>query len=161
MTKRTHPEARIFSVDTRFQQLAKRGGGVSRERAIAQAQAEIEEVKVGLDEWLDGELRELTDLVKKAEAGGAKPELIEAANFHSRQLRDVGATMGCELISFIADSLCAVLDAIAAGEYNSETISCHIDALNLARQRGYRRLRPDQVPELTKGLHRVAKLASM
>ena len=63
-----------------------------------------------MDDWLDEELRELADAIKKAEGSGAKPEYIEQANFHSRQLRDAGATMGCELISFIADSLCAVLE---------------------------------------------------
>ena len=73
---------------------------------------------------------------KKPKSSGAKPEYIEQANFHCRQLRDAGGTMGCELISFIADSLCAVLDSIAAGGYNSETIACHVDALSLARQRG-------------------------
>ena len=34
---------------------------------------------------------------------------------------------------------------------------CHIDALMLARQKSYRRMRPEQVPELTKGLQRVVK----
>lgn len=161
MAKKPNSEARFFAVETRFQQLARRRGGIPRDRAIEQAQAEIEEVKVGLDDWLDKELRELADAIKKAEVSGAKPEYIEQANFHCRQLRDAGGTMGCELISFIANSLCAVLNSVAAGGYNSETVACHVDALSLARQRGYRRLKPEQVPELTNGLHRVAKLATM
>jgi hypothetical protein len=32
-----------------------------------------------------------------------------------------------------------------------------MDALMLARQKSYRRLRPEQVPELTKGLRRVVE----
>ncbi len=74
MAENPDPEARIFPVDTRFQQLARRRGGIPRERAIERAEAEIEEVKVGLDDWLDKELRELTDSIKKAEANEAKPE---------------------------------------------------------------------------------------
>ena len=161
MTKRTNPEARIFPVDTRFQKLARRAGGVPREQAIIQAKAEIEEVKVGFDEWLDRQVQELIDLIKNAEAAETGPDSVESANFRCRELRDAATTMGSELISFIADSLCAVLDSVAAGgEHNRGSIACHIDALNLARQSGYRHLKPEQVPELTQGLHRVAKLAT-
>ena len=37
-----------------------------------------------------------------------------------------------------------------------ESIVCHLDALLLSRQRPYRNMKPDQVPELTSGLRRVA-----
>lgn len=162
MAKRKHPEARIFSVDTRFHRLARRAGGVTREEAIQKAKAEIDEAKLGFDEWLDTQIEELSDLIKKIGAHGAKLQSIERANFRSRELRDAATTLGFDLISFIADSLCAVLDSAAAGgEYHAESIDCHMDALSLARQRGYRHLKPEQVPELTSGLHRVAKLASM
>ena len=61
-------------------------------------------------------------------------------------------------MAFIAGSLCELLDLIESGsDCNMESIMCHIDALMLARQKSYRRMRPEQVPELTKGLQRVVK----
>lgn len=162
MAKPTDPEARIFPVETRFQRLAKRAGGIPRDQAIEQATAEIEEIKPAFDDWADRQLRELIDLIKIVDASGGKPDSVENANRRCRELSDVATTMGSELVSFIADSLCVVLDSVAAGgEYNSESIACHIDALNLARRRGYRHLKPEQLPELTKGLHRVAKIGAV
>jgi hypothetical protein len=149
-------DARIFAVETRFQKLARRPGGISRDKAIERADAQIEQVKPSFDELLDGELKAFASLVKNAEGGEADPDWIAKATFHARELRDSATTLGFELLSFIADSLCDVLDTIAAGtKFNMESITCHVDALMLARQKSYRRLRPDQVPELTKGLRRV------
>jgi len=42
MVKETTPEARLFFVDTRFQKMARRPGGVPRDRAIEQAQKYID-----------------------------------------------------------------------------------------------------------------------
>ena len=149
-------DARVFAVETRFQKLARRPGGISREKAIERADAQIEEVKPGFDAWLDGELSEFASLIKAAEDGKADPDWIAKANFHSRELRDSATTLGFELLSFVADSLCDILDTIEVDtKYNMESITCHVDALMLAGQKSYRRLRPEQVPELTKGLRRV------
>ncbi|HVZ53548.1 MAG TPA: hypothetical protein VG986_16400 [Pseudolabrys sp.] len=148
-------EARVFAVETRFQRMARRPGGVPREQAIEQAWAQVEENKPGFDDWVNKELQSLTDVVASARPGANK-EWAEMAVVHSRRLRDVGTTMGFELLTFVADSLCDVLDAIAAGaEYSMETIACHVDALFLARQRAFRGVKPDQVPELTSGLRRI------
>jgi hypothetical protein len=152
-------EARIFPVETRFQKLARRAGGISRDQAIEKAWAKVEEIKPGFDEWLDKELQDLADVIKSVQPGAPVSDWIDIANGHSRQLRDVGTTMGSELLTYVANSLCEVLDAIAAGaEYNAESVICHIDALFLARQQPYRNLKPDQVPELTSGLRRVVNL---
>lgn len=159
MADNADPEARIFPVDTHFQKMARRAGGVPRDQAIESAQAEIDEIKSAFDDWLDQELR---DLIASAHAGDAKPDWIVVANFHSRQLRDVGTTMGLELLSFIADSLCELFDSIAAsGECNIDSVVCHTDALLLARQEPYRHLKPEQVPDLIKGLRQVTKRASI
>ena len=150
--------ARIFPVDTRFQQMARRAGGVPRDRAIERAQAALEEVKPGYDEWLEREVTGLAQLVKRVEDGNEEPGWIETAIFRSRQLRDSSGSLGYELLAFISGSLCELLDSIEAGsECNMESITCHVDALMLARQGSYRRMRPEQVPELTKGLQRVVK----
>jgi hypothetical protein len=75
-------------------------------------------------------------------------------------LRDVGGTMGYELVSFIASNFCHILDAIKAGAaYDKDMIDCHMDALLLARTEQYRHLTPDQVPEMASGLRRVVELA--
>ena len=147
--------ARIFPVETRFQRLARRPGGIPREQAIEKAWTQVEEIKPGFDDWVNKELQSLSDVIKSAGSGNAG-EWAEMANVHCRRLRDVGTTMGFELLTFVADSLCDVLDAIAAGvECNMETITCHVDALFLARQRAYRGMKPEQVPELISGLRRI------
>jgi len=150
--------ARVFAVETRFQKMAKRNGGVSRDRAIEQAQAKIEEAKPGFDQWFKAELAKLKSLIECAEAGNAEQGWIEKANFQSRQLRDSATPLGFELLAFIANSLCEILDAIeAGGECQMESITCHLDALVLAAQKSYYRLRPEQVPELSDGLRRLAR----
>jgi hypothetical protein len=42
-----------------------------------------------------------------------------------------------------------------------ESLTCHIDSLLLIRQKQFRDLRPDQVPELSRGLHQVAESVSI
>jgi hypothetical protein len=162
MADNPNPEARIFLPKTRFQTLARRPGGVPRTKAVENAQNKIEETKLGFDEWLDGELSELTGWIERAKSGEPVEEWIEAAQFHASQLRDVGTTVGFELLTFIARTLCTILDGIAAGaECNMESLACHIDSLLLIRQKQYRHLRPDQVPELSRGLHQVAESVSI
>lgn len=161
MTKSEDTEARIFAVETRFQKKARRADGVPRDQAIDKAQAQIDKVKPQVDDWLDRELQELARLVADVRAGDAEPNWIAAANSRSRQLRDIGTTMNLELMSFVADSLCELLDSIDAGnECNMDAIACHIDSLTLSRQENYRYMRPEQVPELTEGLRRVANRAT-
>lgn len=153
-----YPKARTFAVDTRFQKMARRAGGIPRDKAIERAKVEIEKVEPGFDAWLSSELGELTSLVANAQAAKAAPDWIEDANARSRHLHDISATLGFQLLSFIANSLCDILDSIEAGaECNMESIACHIDALNLARRKSYRRLTPEQIPELTRGLRRVVE----
>jgi hypothetical protein len=158
MSKKPTPKARVFAVETRFQQMARRPGGISREKAIEQAESKVEAAKPDYDAWLDTELQDLSGLVKKAQNGQPEPNWIESAAFRSRELRDSATTLRFELLSLIAGSLCEVFDAIEAGsEFNMEAITCHVDALMLARKMSYRRLKPEQVPELMKGLRQVVK----
>lgn len=147
---------RIFPVETTFQKQARRPGGVPRDRAIKYAGSRVEEVKPEFDDWLGKELEALADVVRKAQSGAPPPEWVDVANRHSRHLRDVGTTMGFELLTYIAGSLCEILDEITAGApCNIDSITCHVDALFLARQQPYRSMKPEQVPELTAGLRRV------
>jgi hypothetical protein len=157
-TMAAESDARIFLVDTRFQKMARRDGGVPRDIAIEQARTEIEEAKSHFDDWLEGELREFVRLMKKVEGAKAGKDWIKTANFHSHQLRDSARTLGFELLAFIAGSLCEILDSIeSGGECNMESITCHIESLLLAGHASYRHLKPAQVPGLTEGLNRVVK----
>jgi hypothetical protein len=151
-------DARIFRVDTRFEKLAKREGGIPRDKAIEKAQKEIERVKSSFDDWLCDELKEFKNLIEKVDRPKVSAEWIKTANFHSRQLRDSANTLNFELLAFIAGSLCEILDSIEAGsECNMESITCHIESLLLASQASYRHMKPHQVPDLTEGLHQVVK----
>ena len=160
MADEKREEARIFAVETRFQTLARRPGGISRQDAIKHASKKLKDAEPGFDTWLDDELRHLAIGLQRIQDDKADTATIEAAGFRCRQLRDVGTTMNCELVSFIAGCLSDVLDALAAGgECDKNSIKCHADALLLARQKQYRNLKPDQVPELTAGLRRIASQA--
>jgi hypothetical protein len=162
MSKDSKREARTFFVDTRFQRMARRPGGVPRAQALENAQARIEENKPELEAFLDRELQELVTLIRNVQAGAAEPQWPEAVCFHSRQLRDIGTTIGFQLLTFVADNLCEILEGANSGiECNMESITCHVDALLLARQKRYRNMRPEQLPELTKGLRLVVESASI
>jgi len=162
MSKEPERQALTFFVETRFQRLARRPGGVPRERALEMAQENIENSKPEFEAWLDTELQELANIVRSAEAGTAEPGWIEDICSRSRQMRDLGATMGFVLLTFVANNLCEILEGTQAGhEYNMETIRCHLDALLLARQKQYREMPLEQLPELIKGLRLVAQSASI
>lgn len=158
MTDDPPEEARIFVVETSFQKMARRPGGISRRDAIMHANKKLKDAEPVFDAWLDDELRHLALCVQRIQSDNADATTIEATSFRCRQLRDVGTTMNCELVSFIAGCLSDVLDIVAAGaRCDKESLKCHADALLLARQKQYRHLKPDQVPELTGGLRRVVK----
>jgi hypothetical protein len=158
MTEKPNPDpnVRIFSVDTRFQQMARRPGGVPKERAIEQAQLQIDGFKDEFVDWVEQEVKELSAAFKTMKDGRQiGPELNEIYR-RCCQLRDTGTTMGLELITFVSDNLCQVLDNIKSGAaYDADVVACHIDALVLAKQKKYRNLRPDQVIEMTSGLQKI------
>ena len=159
MSKNTKHEARTFFADTRFERMARRPGGVTREQAVARAQIQIDEIKAEFPKWLDLKLQELSAAIKQAEGSSFDSSWHERADGISCQLRDV---MDYELVTYIAYHLCKILDAIKTGvAYDREMINCHVDALYLARTEQYRHLRPEQVPEMASGLRRVAELVSI
>jgi hypothetical protein len=159
MIKENTPEARLFFVDTRFQKMARRPGGVPRDRAIEQAQKYIDkETKETFDEWLERELEALKGAISELQSDSADPDKLDEACSHCRQLRDVGTTCHFELLTFIADSLCEILDATKAGaSFDLESVACHVDALMVVKKKSYRGLKPEQLPELTDGLRKVVQ----
>lgn len=157
MSDSSQEDARVFSVETRFHRMARRPGGMTRDEAITRAQTKLDEIKPSFDEWLDAALDELIAIIRKPGPDGPlDANWATTASLHSRRIRDVGTTMGCEIITFVANNLCGIFDDIASGaESHDGLIECHMEALALVRQPQYRRLRPDQLPELSNGLRRA------
>src|SRR5262245_55652551 len=153
-------EARIFSVETRFQQMARRPGGIPREQAIQRAQSQIEALKPEFAGWLDRELHELSAVIRHLDLHPDDTSRLEDAYRKCCQLRDVGATMGYQLVSIVSSNLCEILDAFKGGTaYHKETVDCHIDALLLTSKPPYCQLRPEQLSEMTAGLRRLVERA--
>jgi hypothetical protein len=162
MSKKPSPPANIFYADTRFERQARRSGGVDRDRALQQAQAQVESLKADFDVWAETEFAKLNAALAEITANPTDKAALERASICCSQLRDVGTTMGYELVTFIARTLCEILEAYIAGAtYDQNVIDCHSNAFMLARMEQYRHLRPDQVPEMTNGLLRVVELASI
>lgn len=150
----------IFYVDSRFERLARRPGGVTREQALTQAQGQIEGLKTDFGDWLDQELQQLRVVVDQIERDPGDIALLGHAEGICLHIQDIGTTMAYQLVSFVAKSLCTVLEAIKAGAtYDKDAVECHFNALLLVKTDPYRNLGPDQVPEMTLGLRRVVELA--
>jgi chemotaxis protein histidine kinase CheA len=150
--------AREFPVETDFHRKARRAGGVTRNQAVGGAEAQIETLKEEFTDWLNDGLKRLQSAIQLAESFPDNVSLLEDAFRCSCELRDIGTTMGYELVTFVANRLCEVLDAIRDGaDYDQELVRCHLDALQLARQDSYKNVSPDQVPELCDGLRRAAE----
>jgi hypothetical protein len=150
----------IFYADSRFERLARRPGGVSRELALTRAQGQLEELEADFGDWLDQELQQLRVALTQIEREPRDAAVLGRAESICLQIQDIGATMAYPLVSFVAKSLCTVLEAIKAGtSYDKEAVDCHMNALLLVKTNSYRNLRPDQVPEMTSGLRRIVELA--
>ena len=149
-------KAREFFVDSRFQKKARRPGGLPRMEAIARAKEEIEQIRTTFTDWFDQQVMSLDEALRRQDAERGNPDWVEIAHFHCRQLRDVGTTMGYDLVTFVANNFCNMLDAMRVGaQPNSEVIALHIEALRLARQDQYRTARPEDFPEFSGGLSRL------
>jgi len=151
-------QAREFPVETDFHRKARRPGGVTRRQAVGRARVQIETLQSEFTDWLNEGLNRLQAAIQLVNTCPENETLLEDAFRSSCELRDVGTTMGYALVTFVADRLCEVLDAVRDGaSYDKELIDCHLDALQLARQDSYRNVKPEQVPELCNGLRRAAE----
>lgn len=162
MAKNDNNGSNLFYADTRFERLARRPGGVERDVALERAQAAVDAIKPDFKLWIDREFDALnTALAQIDKRPGDKAALTRA--LHScAQLRDVSGTMGYELVTFVARTLCDILEAYIAGAaYDKEVVECHTNAFMLARQEQYRHLTPEEVPEMTQGLLRVVEITSI
>jgi hypothetical protein len=145
------PESREFFIESNFQKLARRPGGVTRNQAVKRAQVLIDRLKPEFKDWLDQELKRLGTAIRRAEDDSRDRSALRDACRSCRELRDVGTTMGYKLLTYIADNLCLAFEAIKAGAtYDKKLINGHVNALHLAREEPYRRMRPDEVPGLSR-----------
>ena len=69
-------------------------------------------MKTDFVDWLDRELQDLAASIRQLTANPGDAASLERAHQACCQLRDVGATMGYELVTFVANNFCHVLDAI-------------------------------------------------
>jgi hypothetical protein len=150
-----------FFVDTHYEKMARRPGGLPRDKALAAARQQIDDLKAGFIGWLDGQLKELAGALSDLDADPSAADRMERAYRLSGEIRDVGTTLGYGVVTFMATTLCDVLDAIKAGAaYEKSMIDCHIDALfYVVKKQGI--LTEEQTIELTGGLRRVAGIASI
>lgn len=159
MSRKSQHQAFIFYVDTRFERLARRPGAVSREDALMAAQSHVDELKVDFNDWLESELHKLSEAVAQIENDPSNTDLLDHADHSCSQLRDIGTTMGFELVTFVARSLCTILQTIKAGaNYDKDMVDCHVNALYLVRTDAYRAMSPAEVPEMSSGLRRIVEL---
>ena len=119
-------------------------------------------MKADFDDWIDLEFDALAAALAEIDSDPGDKAALDRAYKSSAQLHEVGSTMGYELVTFVAKTLCDILEAYMAGAaYDKEVIACHTDAFKLARLEQYRHLQPKDVPEMTAGLLRVVELASI
>ena len=156
MNKPPDYEAREFHVETKFQQMARRPGGVPRDQALVNAQTSVATLKPGFETWIDDEIATLLRSIPKDGEDLKDRHWMDAADSHCQNLADVSATMGYEFVSFVSNNLCRMFDAIRHGaDYRRDVMTCHVDALLLGRKDKFRRMKPEDVPELIEGLRRV------
>jgi hypothetical protein len=162
MPSKTAPDPNVFSVETYFQKMARRPGGPPREKVIEVAQSGLNALAPEFNGWLDNKLVELNQIVEEMKAARTlEPAKTEEARARSRALRDVGSTMGFDLVSFIANSLCAILETEGlSADQRLDAIDCSVKALLLASREPYSKLSPSDVPELADGLRRIAAAAT-
>lgn len=152
----------MFYPDTRFERLARRPGGIERDAALERAQSAVDDLKPDFSNWMNNEFDMLNAALADVASDPKDKDALQRA-FHScAQLRDVSGTMGYDLVTFVARTLCDILEAYIAGAaYDEDVVECHNNAFMLARLEQYRHLTPEQVPEMTEGLLRVVKIASI
>lgn len=160
--KSTTQDVAIFFPDTRFERMARRAGGLTREEAMKGAQQQLDEIKPDFEPWLDKQLQDLRAVLEGLKDGAAFSLPMDTGQRICAQVQDVGTTMGFGLVTFVANALYEILETVKAGApYDKDMVTCHVDALFFVTREPYRNMSPEDVPELTAGLRRLADIASI
>jgi hypothetical protein len=110
--------ARVFPLETRFQNMAKRPGGLSRDRAISRAEAAVTRMQSGFKAWFALRLREIGEIVSTAEYDDAAwaPEALRLAG----QIHETAGTLGLQTTAAAAEVLCEIFSAIEARQSRAD-----------------------------------------
>lgn len=158
--KQAKTEGRTIPVVSNFQRMARRPGGMAKERVIHQADKDMEEIRPAMVEWLQNQVADLDAAVASIIANEANADTIAQARVISDQVRDLGATLGFPLLTFVAGHLGEIFEALTAGANNlSEIITCHHAVLKLSMMEDYRLMSSEDLPELRDGLSKVLHIA--
>lgn len=159
MSAQPNSSARIFHANTPFENLARRPGGLARERAIQNAADGIEKIKPEMVFWLKQGAFRLDRAIQDTWISSADASRFDTAIELSGSLRDVGATLGFPLLSFICGNLYEILSAQKEGaSFRKDIIDCHRMALVLSIQDDYRMTKPEDLPVLKSGLLNVLSI---
>lgn len=154
-------DARVFRVNTQFQVMARRPGGVPKEKAIENANRFVEQAKPEMLRWMKEQVALLDVAIGKIEEDPGAASQIEQAQDLSRQVRDIGTTLGFSLLTFVANNLNEIFETMKQRTYfRKDIVSCHQLALRLSLLEEYRLMNPDNLPELKDGLLQVLAITS-
>ena len=160
--KSTTQDASIFFPDTRFERMARRSGGLTREEAVKGAQKQIDGLQSDFEPWLAKQLKALRAALDGVKDGTQFTSSMADGQRICSEVQDVGATMGYSLVTFVANALYEILETVKNGApCDKDMVGCHVDALFFVVREPYRNMSPNDVPELTAGLKRLADIASI
>jgi len=156
MTAADKPQPKIFLANTRFETMAKRPGGVPRNDAIKSASSNIDKIKPEAIFWIRKGVVRLDRAIQDTWISADDAARFDAAIELSASLRDVGATIGFPLLSFICQNLCEILETQKSGvKFRKDILDVYRMALMLSAQDEHRDSSPDDLPIFKSGLEKV------
>jgi len=150
-------DTRRIEKTSRFAVMARRPGGISREKALARAEESVENLKADYLEWVARDLRALENLINAIhEHEGARDDDMEAAYTKTAQIRDLGGTFEFPLTTEVADGLCELIHRLRhAGMYSRDALQTQFGALKLVCTEAYKGKQANDEKTLLDGLKRV------
>ncbi len=141
---------RLLTIETRFETLARRPGGVPRNSAIATANSNIAATAPDFCRALTARIekleKSLNDDVPDSVISATGPFMSEI-----NELRDIGAIVGFPSVTLIAGELCRLFDKADGGTRNA-TVGCFVRSLSLCMRREYRHTDQSEVQRLVTNL---------
>ena len=150
-------DARKIKKTSRFAVMARRPGGLSREKAVAKADGTIEKLKSKYLDWVAKDMRALENHINAVhQLEGARDEDMEAAYTKAAEIRDLGATFDFPLTTEVADGLCELIHRLRhAGMYSHDALATHLSALQLVCTEAFKGKKAADEKPLLDGLGRV------
>ena len=111
------------------------------ERAIARAEAVLQEMSADFPKWLEDDMARIQELRHAADANGWSDQAQDALHNAAHDLKGLGATYGFPIVTSIAASLCRLietLDGKMAARRAPALAHAHVDALRAVVRSGVR-----------------------